>query len=387
MFPVASYPTQGGDGGQFLPQAPALYWAPVLRPVSGCVPPRDGAVAAPIALRLRRLSVKNIMAAKPPNQARLTLVTPWSRPCWAGGLAGVGFPPLHHPDARYNGRPLVGLKMYQRTYASVTDVSCECGYLQRSADDPDVPIEFDQETNEFHFCKGGATLIIYRCPFCGGDGTGIKAIASHCRRLLRGGRATANLQASPIDPFGPKTAPQTGTDRFAAKRASALLRVPATTLPSPCHAGSFMLKNASALPSVLTLISCGIASLHAENRPRSVKDICNTTTVKETEFLRSAAPPESNDAERAGRRFALAPGVLPFDFSRRWTSPAIRSQWIRFLVSDAVEEDSQQRHGDAGSHALVFQKSQSRAIFVTLRWEAHVSRTTQGGCYRAGGFV
>lgn len=59
-------------------------------------------------------------------------------------------------------------QMDQRTYASVTAIACERGYLQRSADDPDVPIEFDQETNEFHFSYGGATLIIYHCPYCGG---------------------------------------------------------------------------------------------------------------------------------------------------------------------------------------------------------------------------
>jgi hypothetical protein len=60
------------------------------------------------------------------------------------------------------------------TRASVTTDLCECGYLQQAADDPDNPIVFEKETNEFHFTYREssddipATLIIYHCPFCGG---------------------------------------------------------------------------------------------------------------------------------------------------------------------------------------------------------------------------
>ena len=61
-----------------------------------------------------------------------------------------------------------GPKMERRTYASVTDVACRCDYLQRRAEDPDIPIAFDETTGEFQFTYGGATLIIYHCPFCGG---------------------------------------------------------------------------------------------------------------------------------------------------------------------------------------------------------------------------
>ena len=60
------------------------------------------------------------------------------------------------------------------TNASVTDIICECKYLQRAADDPDVPIVFDERTHEYHYIyqesESGApaTLNIYHCPFCGG---------------------------------------------------------------------------------------------------------------------------------------------------------------------------------------------------------------------------
>jgi hypothetical protein len=60
------------------------------------------------------------------------------------------------------------------TFASVTDARCRCGYLRRSADDPESPIVFDRRTNEFHFryreagAEGDSVLVIYHCPFCGG---------------------------------------------------------------------------------------------------------------------------------------------------------------------------------------------------------------------------
>ncbi len=62
----------------------------------------------------------------------------------------------------------------RRTYASVTDVDCSCGYLQRAADDPDVPIQFEEATREYQFAYqsagefGPSMLVINHCPFCGG---------------------------------------------------------------------------------------------------------------------------------------------------------------------------------------------------------------------------
>lgn len=58
--------------------------------------------------------------------------------------------------------------MPKRTYASVTEEPCTCGYLQHAADDPDNPINFDVRSAEFQFSYGGAMLVIYHCPFCGG---------------------------------------------------------------------------------------------------------------------------------------------------------------------------------------------------------------------------
>lgn len=54
-----------------------------------------------------------------------------------------------------------------------TDVPCDCGFLDRLADDPDLPVRFDEEMNEFHFIysssRGGeGHLLIHHCFFCGG---------------------------------------------------------------------------------------------------------------------------------------------------------------------------------------------------------------------------
>jgi hypothetical protein len=56
---------------------------------------------------------------------------------------------------------------------SVTKVACSCGYLARSAQDPNVPVKFDAELNEYSFeitSPSGAkiSMIIYHCPLCGG---------------------------------------------------------------------------------------------------------------------------------------------------------------------------------------------------------------------------
>src|SRR5262245_1615682 len=67
---------------------------------------------------------------------------------------------------------------YKPTHASVTDVPCTCQYLDKAANDPDNPITFDEDTNEYHFnyrtseqgveCSCPAMLVVYHCPFCGG---------------------------------------------------------------------------------------------------------------------------------------------------------------------------------------------------------------------------
>src|SRR5262245_4848327 len=89
------------------------------------------------------------------------------------------------------------------TFASVTEEPCECGYLSDAANDPDSPIAFDAELNEYNFqypspCGGGACegdkalLRIYHCPFCGGAAPQSKRdllftviSAEEQRRLLR----------------------------------------------------------------------------------------------------------------------------------------------------------------------------------------------------------
>jgi hypothetical protein len=80
-------------------------------------------------------------------------------------------------------RGLIGLATYRhpekqamnerRNHASVTDVDCTCGYLERAADNPDVPIQFEASTGEYQFTYqteawGPSMLVIYHCPFCGG---------------------------------------------------------------------------------------------------------------------------------------------------------------------------------------------------------------------------
>jgi hypothetical protein len=60
------------------------------------------------------------------------------------------------------------------TRDSVTDTPCACGYLERAARNPDLPIEFDERMCEYNFryqVPGDETpsvLVIYYCPFCGG---------------------------------------------------------------------------------------------------------------------------------------------------------------------------------------------------------------------------
>jgi hypothetical protein len=55
---------------------------------------------------------------------------------------------------------------------SVTSTQCDCGYLERSANDAHNPIAFDATVNEYHyhykFHGRDAQLMIYHCPWCGG---------------------------------------------------------------------------------------------------------------------------------------------------------------------------------------------------------------------------
>lgn len=47
---------------------------------------------------------------------------------------------------------------------------CDCGVLERMADEPKFPIEFDAALNEYHItCGDGGHAMIYYCPFCGGS--------------------------------------------------------------------------------------------------------------------------------------------------------------------------------------------------------------------------
>lgn len=48
--------------------------------------------------------------------------------------------------------------------------TCKCGWLERAADDPKTPVEFDAGMNEYHIVLGAKDiLMIYYCPFCGGS--------------------------------------------------------------------------------------------------------------------------------------------------------------------------------------------------------------------------
>src|SRR3989442_14016479 len=63
--------------------------------------------------------------------------------------------------------------MKKRTGPTVMEAPCACGSLENALNDPDTPIVFDRELNEYHIeyeIKNGGKgfLMIYYCPFCGG---------------------------------------------------------------------------------------------------------------------------------------------------------------------------------------------------------------------------
>jgi hypothetical protein len=74
--------------------------------------------------------------------------------------------------AQHGVRPLFGM----RTWPSVTEIECSCGYLERAASNPNTPIRYDPEFNEYSIISFlGASRsdiyvssLIYHCPFCGG---------------------------------------------------------------------------------------------------------------------------------------------------------------------------------------------------------------------------
>jgi hypothetical protein len=103
----------------------------------------------------------------------------------------------------------------RRTHASVTDIPCTCGYLERAADDPANPIVFDERTSEYQFtyqesdCEGRSMLGIYHCPFCGGaapESQRQRLFAAippdEEERLIRILTPIASIQQA-IDAFGP----------------------------------------------------------------------------------------------------------------------------------------------------------------------------------------
>src|SRR5258708_5320737 len=70
--------------------------------------------------------------------------------------------------------------MSEQIPPTVTDAPCCCGFVFRSAANPDGPIKHDPDLDEYYFehkTPDGSVgrLIIYHCPMCGG-------VASRSRR-------------------------------------------------------------------------------------------------------------------------------------------------------------------------------------------------------------
>jgi len=58
--------------------------------------------------------------------------------------------------------------------AGLDPYACDCGWLQRAANDPSMPIGFDSQVNEYYLRAGtpdaaDAHYVIRFCPNCGGD--------------------------------------------------------------------------------------------------------------------------------------------------------------------------------------------------------------------------
>jgi hypothetical protein len=67
--------------------------------------------------------------------------------------------------------------------AGLDPYDCDCRWLERAANDPSNPIEFDAEVNEYYLRAGKsdahARHVIRFCPWCGGD-----APVSHRNRFF-----------------------------------------------------------------------------------------------------------------------------------------------------------------------------------------------------------
>jgi hypothetical protein len=57
--------------------------------------------------------------------------------------------------------------------AGLDPYACDCGWLERAANDPSNPIGFDPTVNEYYLksgsSEGEARHVINFCPWCGGD--------------------------------------------------------------------------------------------------------------------------------------------------------------------------------------------------------------------------
>jgi len=61
---------------------------------------------------------------------------------------------------------------------------CDCDVLQRMADDPKFPIEFDATLNEYHITHAGdGYALIYYCPFCGGSTLRLSELTKNLRTI------------------------------------------------------------------------------------------------------------------------------------------------------------------------------------------------------------
>ena len=61
--------------------------------------------------------------------------------------------------------------MKKPTFDSVTGKACKCDFLKNSAENPDLPIVYAEELNEYHLKHSGEYVgfsMIYHCPWCGG---------------------------------------------------------------------------------------------------------------------------------------------------------------------------------------------------------------------------
>jgi len=129
--------------------------------------------------------------------------------------------------------------MRKPTDASVTELPCQCGYLEQNARDPRFPVRFDEEYNEYYFdltlSKGTPLcLLIYHCPMCGGVASESKredvfAIVTEEERfrvnaLIRGFKTVEDI----VSTFGPPD--RDSTFQLPEDLPAAMLTIPGTDL-------------------------------------------------------------------------------------------------------------------------------------------------------------